>query len=224
MYIVIVGSGSVGHYLAQVVLKAGHEVLIIDKNPQRCQLLAEEMGPTIVMGGDGSDVLVLESAGTGRADLFVAVTGSDEDNLVACQIAKHRFKARRTIALLHDPRNESLFQSMGIDVVINLPNLVVSQVEMELPRHAIIPILPLRDKGLEVEEIKIPADALVVGRQLREIDLPPGSFVLVISSKANGTSVPSSDTVLHAEDELLVLAPIDTKGDLERVFFAVAEE
>ncbi len=218
MYVVIVGSGSVGHYVAQVLVKAGHEVLTIDKNPHRCQLLAEELGRAVVMEGDGSHISVLEAAGTQRAELFIAATGKDEDNLVACQIAKHRFRVPKTVALLHDPRNELLFQKMGVNVIVNLPNMVVSQVEMELPKHPIIPILPLRDKGLEVEEIKIPPDAVAVGRRLRELDLPVGSFVLLVTSEVNGTSIPAPDTVLHAEDELLVLAPPEARGELERVF------
>ena len=176
------------------------------------------------MDGDGSQVSVLETAGVKRADLFIAATSSDEDNLVACQIAKHRLETPRTFAILHDPENEILFEKVGVDVVINLANLVASQVELELPRHPILPIFQMRDRGLEVEEVRIPPDAIVVGRQIKELDLPPDVFILVVASKSNGTTLPTPDTVLQAEDDLLVLASPDTKGALERVLTSRSEE
>ena len=108
MYIIVVGGGRVGYYLTQALLAEGHEVLIIEKDARVCQGIADELG-SVCLRGDGCEVTTLIEAGTDRADMLIAVTGDDEDNLVACQVAKHRFKVLRTISRIKNPRHEVLF-------------------------------------------------------------------------------------------------------------------
>jgi trk system potassium uptake protein TrkA len=115
MYIIIIGGGRVGYYLSKALLDEGHEILIVEKNATYCQTVNDELG-NICFHGDGCEASTLAEVGTARADMVIAVTGEDEDNLVACQVAKHKFKVPHTIARIRNPKNEKLFKKLGIDV------------------------------------------------------------------------------------------------------------
>jgi trk system potassium uptake protein TrkA len=128
MYFVIVGTGRVGGALARWLVTAGHEVSTVDTCPARCAELDAELGSVSVLG-DGTQAGILARAGTNRADVFVAATGSDEDNLVACQLARHRFGATSTAALVHIPEHERLFSLLGVDICINTTSLVLVKIK-----------------------------------------------------------------------------------------------
>ncbi|MBO0795540.1 MAG: TrkA family potassium uptake protein, partial [Ktedonobacteraceae bacterium] len=132
MYIIIGGGGEVGYYLARNLLGHGHEVLLLEKDAARYQTLSEELGQSIFKG-DACEARTLEEAGARRADVVIAVTGEDEDNLVVCQLAKKRFNVARTIARLNNPKHEELFQKLGIDVTVSPTKTILSLVESELP-------------------------------------------------------------------------------------------
>ncbi len=140
MYFVIVGAGRIGTSLAKWLVAADHEVAVIDREAVNCNAVDEELGSVSVVG-DGTEAGVLMKAGANRADVLIAVTGRDEDNLVACQMAKHRFNVERTIALANIPDHERLFDMLGIGVTINATELVLNKVQEELG-------------GLLVEEIE----------------------------------------------------------------------
>lgn len=204
MYIVVVGGGQVGYRLAKILLGDGHEVLILEENPDRCEKLIEELG-SVVYRGDGCEVVTLESVGTGRADLFVAVTDRDEVNLAACQVAKHRFNVPRTVARITDPANEAIFEILGVDVTVCSTQIILSHIEQELPSHPIIPLLKLKGGSLEVVEVKIPAGSRVVGKKLGDFSLPEGSAVLLVIGKNKGPQIPTKETVIEAEDEVVAI-------------------
>ena len=117
MYIIVVGGGEVGYYLSKILLSDGHEVLILEKDAAISEKLTEELG-SIVFRGDGCEAATLDGVGTARADMLVAVTGDDEDNLVACQVAKHKFNVPHTIARIKNPRNETIFKILGINATV----------------------------------------------------------------------------------------------------------
>ena len=132
MYIIIGGGGDVGYYLTKNLLNQGHEVLLLEKSAIRAQALGEELGQSIFRG-DACEARTMEEAGIRRADVVIAVTGEDEDNLVICQMAKERFRVARTIARLNNPKHEELFQKLGIDVTISPTKAILSLIESELP-------------------------------------------------------------------------------------------
>ncbi|MEE8372691.1 MAG: TrkA family potassium uptake protein [Dehalococcoidia bacterium] len=204
MYIVVVGGGQVGYRLAKILLSDGHEVLILEENPDRCEKLIEELG-SVVYRGDGCEVVTLESVGTGRADLFVAVADRDEVNLAACQVAKHRFNVPRTVARITDPANEAIFEILGVDVTVCSTQIILSHIEQELPSHPIIPLLKLKGGTLEVVEVKIPPGSRVVGKKLGDFSLPEGSAVLLVIGKNKGPQIPTKETVIEAEDEVVAI-------------------
>lgn len=215
MYVIIISGERIGYYLSKALLSEGHEVLVIEEDAAVCERIEDELG-SICMHGSGSEVATLDKAGTGRAELFIAVTGEDEDNLVACQIAKHKFNVPRVIARVSNPKNEALFKKLGIDVIVSATNLILEHIEQEVPTHPLIHLLELRRDELEIVEVKIPPTSPAVGKSVRELSLPPGSTLSLIV-KEQGVQLPTSDTILEAEDRVIVV----TKPDREKALRAV---
>jgi len=213
MYIIVVGGGRVGYYLTRALLDEGHEVLIIEKNATICDTISDELG-SICFRGDGCEVATLEEIGTGRADMLVAVTGDDEDNLVSCQVAKHRFNVRRTIARIRNPQNELLFNRLGIDVTVSSTNVILEQITEEVPTHPLTHLLEIRHKGLEIVEIKIPPDSATVGKPLKELSLPQGSVLSLIIRKARKPVIPTPSTILQAEDQIIAVTDSESEEAL----------
>lgn len=220
MYILIVGGGEVGFYLAKVLISEGHEVLIIEKEAGLSRHLADELG-SIVFRGDGCEASVLDEAGAGRADMLVAVTGDDEDNLVACQVAKYRFNVPRTIARLGNPGYEPLFSKLGIDVTVSSTELILSHIEREVPTHPLVPLLKLDKGGLEIVELKVTEDATSVGRRLRDLRTPAESLIFMIIDKAKGPQIPTGDTVIKAGDEIVAVIKQGSEKALRTAFTGV---
>jgi trk system potassium uptake protein TrkA len=210
MYIIIVGGGEVGYHLARILLSDGHEVLILEQDAARCERLCEELGE-VVYRGDGCEAATLSAVGTGRADMLVAVTDGDEDNLVACQVAKHKFNVPRTIARITNPKNETIFEMLGIDATVSSTNLILTHIEQELPSHPLIPLLKLKRGTFEVVEVKIPPGSKVVGRKIGSFRLPKGSAVLLVIGKDKGPRIPTVETVLEAEDEVVVITSAENE-------------
>src|SRR5713101_5967056 len=125
MYIIIGGGGEVGYYLTKSLLVQGHEVLLLEKGSTRYQALSDELGPAVVRG-DACEARTMAEVGASRADVVIAVTGEDEDNLVICQMAKKRFNVARTIARLNNPRHEDLFERLGIDITVSPTKAILS--------------------------------------------------------------------------------------------------
>ena len=210
MYIVVVGGGEVGYQLSKMLLNDGHEVLILEEDPARCEKLAEELGG-VVCRGDGCEAATLDSVGTGRADMFVAVAGRDEVNLVACQVAKHKFNVPRTIARIRNPKNEAIFKILGIDVTVSSTNVILANIEQELPSHPLIPLLKLKSGSLEVVEAKIPPGSKVVGKKIGDFRLPEGSAVLLVIGKDKDPHIPTDATIIEAEDEVIAITTADNE-------------
>jgi len=213
MYIIIVGGGRVGYYLARALLNEGHEILIIERTPRFCDIINEEMGSVCVQG-DGCEATMLAEVGTGRADMLVAVTGDDEDNLVACQVAKHKFNVPRTIARIRNPRNETLFKQLGVDCTVSSTNIILEHIEEEVPTHPLTHLLTIRDKGLEIVEVKIPTDSTTVGKKVRELSLPKGSTLSLLLRKQRKPIIPKATTTLQAEDQIIAVTTPESEEAL----------
>lgn len=214
MYIIVVGGGKIGYYLTKALLNEGHEVLLIERDARKCERIAEELG-SVVMRGDGCEAATLADAGTERAGVVVAVTGDDEDNLVACQVAKAKFKVPRTVARINNPKNGIIFKKLGIDVTVSSTEVILSQIEHELPLHSLAHLLVLKGSGLEIVEVKIPDDSPAVGRALKDVSLPADSIISLIVS-GGSAGIPSGDTVLRAGDEVLAVAKEESEEALRR--------
>lgn len=213
MYIIVVGCGKVGYYLTKALIAQGHEVLAIEQDARKCERIAEELG-SVITRGDGCEAATLDSVGTARADMLIAVTGDDEDNLVACQVAKHKFHVPRTITRINNPKNETIFKKLGIDITVSSTNLILEHIEQELPTHPLIHLLNLKSQGLEIVEVKIPPDSSLVGKPLKDIVLPPESVISLVISKEKGPQIPTGNTVLGADDEVVAVTRPETENAL----------
>jgi trk system potassium uptake protein TrkA len=134
MFIIVVGGGKLGTYLARALLEARHEVVVVEKIERKAQALAQTLNAEVAQVGDGCDPLVLEEAGATRADVVIADTGDDEDNLVICLVTKKRFAKPRTIARVNNPRNKQIFEELGIDSVVSGTEIVMNMVAQEINR------------------------------------------------------------------------------------------
>lgn len=215
MYIVIVGGGKVGYYLTKALLEDGHEILVIEKDPKKCEALNRDLG-SVAVQGDGCDVATLERVGTGRADLLIAVTGDDEDNLVACQVAKRGFRVLRTVARINNPKNESIFKKLGIDVTVSSTELIRAQIEEEIPVHSLVHLLTLKAVGVEIVEIRVPPDSPALGHPLKELGLPDHSILPLVIR--NGQAIiPYGNTILEANDLVLAVTAPQDEPTLRRI-------
>ncbi|MBA7642007.1 Trk system potassium uptake protein TrkA [subsurface metagenome] len=209
MYIIIVGAGRVGYYLTKALLNEGHEVLIVEKNTTICEGITEEMG-SICVRGDGCEAATLTEIGTGRADVLIAVTGDDEDNLVACQVAKYKFNVPRTIARIRNPQNEAIFKKLGIDVTVSSTNLILEHIEEEVPTYPLIHLATVREKGLEIVELKIPTDSTTVGKTV-------GSTLFLLLRKRRKPIIPKANTTLQADDHIIAVTTPESEDALRAV-------
>jgi trk system potassium uptake protein len=215
MYIIIVGGGKVGYYLAKSLLNDEHEVLIIEKDKRKCDIISAELGG-VVMRGDGTDSIVMEEAGMKRCDLAIAVTGDDEDNLMICQMAKKKFDVKRTISRINNPKNEHIFRLLGIDHTVSVTDLILAQIEREIPAHSLVHLLTLRDVGVSFVEAKVPEDSPAVGKKLRDLKVPDDVVIPLIIRNNKGI-VPYGETVLMAGDEVIAVTTIAEEDVLERI-------
>jgi trk system potassium uptake protein TrkA len=213
MYIVVVGGGRVGYYLTKALLDEGNEVVVVEKQAAICDAINDELG-SVCVRGDGCEATILADVGTDRADMLIAVTGEDEDNLVSCQLAKHKFKVPRTIARIVNPKNEVLFKKLGIDVTVSSTDVILENIEVELPTHPLIHLMTIRERGLELVEIKIPTNSSTVGKAIKELKLPSGSVLSLIIRKGSRPIVPEADTVLQTGDQIIAVASSDSEEAL----------
>ena len=211
MYIIIVGGGRLGYYLARTLLDEQHEVLIIEKDASTVQSIVNEMG-SVCIKGDGCETAVLAEAGTNRADIFISVTGDDEDNLVACQVAKYKFNVPRTIARVRNPKHEVLFKKLGIDVTVSSTSIILEHIKHEVPTNPLMHLLSIKEKGLEIVEIKIQPDAKTVGKAIKDLTLPPESILALIIHRDTNPTAPSPATVLQAEDQIIAITRPDNEA------------
>ena len=205
MYVVIVGCSESGYHLSKALIAGGHEVVVVEKSPERFQLLNEELG-SVALLGDGTDEATLKRAGVARADVVVSLTGADATNLVISQMTKHIFQVPRTMALIKDPKNEPIFHEVGVDVVVNSTHLVLASLEEGVPGRPLVHLMNLRVPGMELVSVSIPEDANIIGKPLNEIELPPNSFITLMVKKG-GATLPTGRSVVDPEDELVAVVP-----------------
>lgn len=216
MYIIIVGGGNIGYYLAKTLSEANHEVLLLEKDRARYRTISEELGE-IVMQGDGCQADQQLEAGFSRADAVVAATGSDDDNLVVCQMAKMEFNVPRTISRVNDPRNEKLFHKLGIDATVSSTKIIYNLIEQEVGGGEIIPLAALNRGNIEIVEIEIGPKSPVAGREIRSLPLPEETLIISVIRNDHAL-LPSGETVLTIGDSVIALVNADLEPELRLVF------
>jgi trk system potassium uptake protein TrkA len=213
MYIIVVGGGRLGYYLLKALLNEGHEVLLLEKDARICKNITDEMG-SVCYRGDGCEAATLAEVGTSRADMMVAVTGDDEDNLVACQVAKHKHNVPRTIARIRNPQNEVLFKKLGIDVTVSATNIIIEAIEREVPTHPVTQLMSIEEKGQVIVDVKISRESTTVGKMVKELSLPKESKLALVIPSEGSAHVPAANTVLRAGDQIIAVTDPESKEAL----------
>jgi trk system potassium uptake protein TrkA len=215
MYVIVVGGGKVGFHLTRTLMEEGHEVLLLEKNVEKAQKLSASLGE-VVQPGDACEVRVLAAAGTQRAQVVVAVTGHDEDNLVVCQMAKKEFGVERTIARVNNPKNRPVFHHLGITEVIDATTLIYNVVEQRVIWDDIVPVAALRH-GIEIVEIDIGQKSPAVKVPVKDLPLPK-SCLLIAVLRGDDTLIPKGKTRIRQGDTVVALVHREDQPALKEMF------
>ena len=200
-YVIVVGGGLVGFYLARNLLKNGHEVTIIERNPDTFELASRQIDCPVVLG-DGSTIAVLERAGASRANVLCAVTDHDQDNLIACQVAKYHFGIPKAIARVKNPKNEAVMSRLGVDTTVSSTAIITSVIESELPATRARTLASLTSCGVGIMEYHLTQASPVVGKKARQIKLPPNCSM--VSILREGKAVTCFDGVVLKNGDTVV--------------------
>jgi trk system potassium uptake protein TrkA len=216
MYIVIVGGGDVGHSLTKLLMEEGHEVVLVEKDHARYTTLSEELGESVVFG-DGAQLGTLLDMGANRADALVAVTGTDQDNLVICQLAKLIYLIPRTIARVNEPKNEELFTSLGVDATVSSPKIIASLIEEKIDAGMAIPLLAFKEGGVEIFKSELSNESSLINRKLSRLKLPK-DCIIIAGLRGDDVIIPKGDTVFRKGDTIITLIKKESKEAFKRLF------
>jgi len=203
MYVIIAGAGKVGWNLARELISKGHEVTVIE-NDRRRYLTVEQELEHAIQYGDATELWVLERIGVQRADLVIAVTGDDEDNMLICQVAKEKYLVERIVARVNNPRNLEHFKLLGIHPAVSATDLILRLIEHEVPQYGLVHLLDLEEERLEIIEIIVGDNSPAAGKRVDQVPLPEGSLIISILRSGTGF-VPKADSMIQAGDEVLVV-------------------
>jgi trk system potassium uptake protein len=215
MFVVIVGGGNTGSYLAKLLLDGGHSVKVIEERANILERLRAEIPEEVIVPGDGSSPIILERAGIASANILAAVTGSDETNLVITSLARFEFKVPRVIARVNNPKNTWLFtREMGVDVYLNQADILARLIAEEMSLGDMMTLLKLRRGEYSLIEEKVHPLSPVIGRSVRDLELP-SECVLVAVIRKHKLIIPRGETVLQIADEVLALVHASQMGQLD---------
>jgi trk system potassium uptake protein TrkA len=216
VYVVIAGGGKVGWNLARELIEKNHEVTLLEQDRRRYLTIEEELEHAVHYG-DATELWVLERAGVQRADMVIAVTGDDEDNILICQMAREKYRVERIIARVNNPRNLQHFKLLGIQPAVSATDLILRLIEHEVPQYGLVHLLDLREEQLEIIEIEVTPNAPAASKKVTEIEIPDGSLIISVLRGGRGF-VPNPDTVIEAGDEVLLVLDPGLEGDITRQF------
>ena len=219
MYVIIAGAGKVGLNLARELIAKGAEVTLIEGYRPRYLVVEEELEHA-AQYGDATELWVLERAGIQRADLVIAVTGDDEDNILISQMAKEKYLCQRIVARVNNPRNLPWFKLLGVQPAVSATDLILRLIEHEVPQYGLVHLLALEEERLEIIELEVGEDAPAAGKAIADVALPDGALIISVLPKGGGGYVPKADTVVNAGDEVMVILDPGLESDITAQFAA----
>ncbi|CAN5543925.1 NAD-binding protein [soil metagenome] len=213
MYIIVVGGGKVGYYLTKTLLSEGHEVLLIERESDKVEHYVQEFGAVVIVG-DGAEAATLGAAGAGRADVVIAVTGEDEDNLVVSQVAKQKFSVGKTIARVNNPKNEQLFKLLGIDVTVSQTNFILNLIDQSIPDQSFVHLLDLKHQDVAIIDAKVAEHSRAANKTIGELGVPHDAIITAIIRGAD-LIIPTSATTILPGDDIIAVAHRQGESDLQ---------
>lgn len=216
MKIVIAGGGKVGFYLAKTLLSYRHEVQIIEVKRDRCEKIADKLNIP-VHNGDATKINMLRSSEAEKADIFIAVTGLDEENLIACQLAKNNLQVKKTIARVNNPQNSRIFRELGVDIAVSSTNIIADLIEEEIDYSGMKTLTSIKNNKIIISEIEIQKTSPVFNKKVMDIKIPK-DCLLVSVIKGEEVLRPSSNLVLLEGDSVIVASDSEDKKYLRDIF------
>jgi trk system potassium uptake protein TrkA len=218
---VIVGGGRGGSYLARDLQTQGYKIKVVDRRPDVVAKLRQEIGGDVICG-DGSSPQTLEQVGVAKADLVVALTHNDEDNLVVCRLAKHHFRVPRVIARVNNPLNEWLYnKAWGVDVAISQTHLTSKVIEEQIGLGELITLLKLNRGAAALVELRLPETSPCQGKAIRDLNFP-GDTVIVSVIRGGRLIIPRGDTRLETGDDILAVSTVQAEKALKELLVGPA--
>jgi trk system potassium uptake protein len=221
MYVVIVGGGQVGYYLTKTLLSKGYEVTLVDWNFNKVQLLEKELGEA-VMFASGSSIDGLEKAGCARADVIVAVTGDDEDNLVVCQLGKKYFNVPKAVARIKNPKNERVFRELGVGTTISGTTSITEAIERYVAKTQLTTLLTFEHNEMALVEAELQNDSPVIEKRISEIILPYECIITLIL-RGRDVLFAKGDTILKPRDMVIAISTQSEQDNLRRILLGDTE-
>ncbi len=216
MKILVIGAGKVGRYLLNDLLEKGHKITLIEQDKEKCNNISDKYDIKVICG-DGSEKKTLEKAGVEDAELVLAVTQDDQDNLVICQLAERQYNVPQTFTRVNTPGNEKLFDWLGVNVAISSASLLSALVDQELAIKDLKDFLNKDQDKLKLLRIPVSDKSKVINKKVKKIDLPLES-ILVTILRGNKPIVPRGNTRVLAGDIILALTKPELKGELNNIF------
>ena len=215
-FIIVIGGGQVGKNVVRTMLELGHETVLLEQRRDRYLLLDEEFGHR-ARYGDATELSVLESAGIKRpADIVVAVTGDDEDNIVICQLAKERYGVAKVVARVNDPRNQPHFELLGVGPTVSATEMVMALVQHELPQHELVHLVNLAHENLEIVEVEVAVGSSAAGKRVELLRLPETARLISVVRDGKA-EIAVGSTELRAGDQVLAILEPGGEAELRRL-------
>ncbi len=214
--IAIAGAGNVGHFVAEDLSSRGHDIVLIEQNPELASTLKEELQGVSWVVGDACELYTLDAAVLSSCEVVVAATGDDEDNLVISLLAKQEFAVPRVVARVNHPDNQWLFtESWGVDVAVSTPHLLTSLVEEAVSVGDLVRLLNLEQGKVSLMEVTLDDGSPAVGKLIRDLRMPPDCTIVALVRDRH-VIAPREETPLRVGDEVLALTAPEAEGDLRR--------
>lgn len=216
MYIVIIGGGKIGYYLTKTLMPYKHRICILEQDKDLCRKIANELNISVV-NGDGTNIDDLNEVDVAKANTFIAVTGKDEENLIACQLAKRNFGVKRTIARVNNPKNIKVFQQLGVDIAVSSTSIIADLIEREVDFAGIKTLVNLKSGKVAMSEIFIDEKSPVINQSLKELDIPK-DCILISVIRDEEVIIPNGFTVLNAGDHVIAVSSGENQQQLKNFF------
>ncbi len=211
MRVAIAGAGSVGTAIARDLAKDGHDVLVLELDPDLVLRRRLELPDVHWIAADACEVSSLDAAGLASVDVVVAATGDDEDNLVTSLLSKQEFAVPRVVARVNNSKNQWLFnESWGVDVSVSTPQLLTALVEEAVSVGALVRLLEFEGGSAHLVEVTLADDSPAEGKSIVELAFPRDATVVAVVRR-DRLVVPRGDTVLQSGDEVLVLVTAEVE-------------
>ena len=214
--ILIVGGGNLGYFLSQALMEDGYSVSLIEKEKEYCRRVANLLDIPVICG-DGTMVETLARGGAGNCDTLIAVTGKDEDNLIACELAKQQFNVPQTVARVNNPKNMDIMKKLGVDITMSPTRIIAGMIEHEVEGAAVRLVADINNSDASINEYKLPEHWSRSGATVQSLNLPE-DCVLIYLMRDSLITIPRGNTALMEGDEIVALTVGNTAKTLKKIF------